>query len=79
MLSRLHRVGPLLTTASDGFFINLSWLLLQLSVPFTGSKTGTNPRLMSVDPGYCTLGENYDKPYVDFSQETKMANVTRGT
>ena len=77
-MSHLRGVRPLMTTASDGFFINLSWLLLLLSVPFTESKTGTNPRLISVDPGYCALRENYDKPYVDFSQETKMANVTRG-
>ena len=32
---------------------------------------------MSAEPDYCTLGDNYDKPDVDFSQERKMANVTR--
>ena len=75
MFTRIQGAGPLLTTASDGFFLNLSWVLLLLSFPFTVHKEGAvNPRLMAIDPGYCTLGEEqYDKPYVDFSQETKMS------
>lgn len=68
-------------TASNGFFLNLSWVLLLLSAPFATSKGGVNPRLMAVDPGYCTLSggreggeeERYGGAVVDFSHETKMA------
>jgi ubiquitin conjugation factor E4 A len=63
--------GPSMTTASDGFFINLSWVLLMLCAPFSTTKEDEfNSRLMSIDPFYCNV--TGDKPHVDFSQETKL-------
>lgn len=83
MLSRLEGMNIGRTTASDGFFLNLSWVMLLLSAPFAKSTGGVNPRLMGVDPGYCSLkGEDNDDRYggalVDFSQEAKMASSSTG-
>ena len=87
MLSRLQGARADLTTASDGFFVNLSWVLLLLSNPFSTLDTGgTNPRLKKIDPGYCGIlsrkRQRDDEDalpsdlVIDFSQETKMARVT---
>ena len=83
MLSRLHGINIGRTTASDGFFLNLSWVMLLLSAPFAKSSDGVNPRLMGVDPGYCSVkgGDNeeqYGGVLVDFSQEAKMASASAG-
>ena len=90
MLSRLQGAGPYLTTASDGFFLNLSWVLLLLSTPFAKLDTeGINPRLRNIDPGYCVIlnrkgstqrddetnVETLRGLVVDFSQETKLAHI----
>lgn len=68
------------TTASDGFFLNLSWVLLQLSSPFTSTSLSmeVNPRLANVDLAYCTVCSRKDleedvRQLVDFSQETTLA------
>lgn len=72
-------VLSLVTTASDGFFLNLSWVLLLLSEPFARSKEGVNPRLLRVDPCYCVVRnshseqEKYGGAVVDFTEETKMS------
>ena len=86
MLSRLQGAGVDLTMASDGFFLNLSWILLSLSEPFSSlDPSGGNPRLMRIDPAYCSMcpGEGRrsqgDAPppdmIIDFSTETKLAEV----
>lgn len=88
MLSRLQGVNPNLTTASDGFFLNLSWVLLHLCTPFMTIEGGINPRLKNVDPGYCVIPTRkrrregsdeesvdeatYRGQLIDFSQETKI-------
>ena len=84
MMSRLEGMNIGRTTASDGFFLNLSWVMLLLSAPFASSTDGVNPRLMGVDPGYCSVKEGdkeeqYGGVLVDFSQEAKMASVTGST
>ena len=82
MMLQMESMDLSKTTASDGFFLNLSWVTLLLSAPFATSKGGVNPKLMGVDPGYCTLGrevgegERYGGAVVDFSQETKMSQGT---
>ncbi len=56
MLSRLQGAAQDLNTASDGFFLNLSWILLRLSLPFsTLDSEGKNHRLNKIDPGYCNI------------------------
>ena len=87
MSSRLQGVNPNLATASDGFFLNLSWVLLHLCTPFMTTEGGINPRLKNVDPGYCIIPtrkrrregdeesvdeETYRGQLIDFSQETKI-------
>lgn len=82
-MSRMFN-APMIHTASDGFFLNVCWVLLHLSIPFTIPSTGSavNPKLMNVDPGYCVLGStggdrdgpHYDKAFLDFSQETKLTS-----
>ena len=90
MLSRLQGATPGLNTASDGFFLNLSWILLQLSIPFsTLDSEGGNPRLNKIDSAYCNIlsrKRQRDGPHddqdtvrelvIDFSQETKIAHTT---
>lgn len=93
ILSRLQGAAPNLTTASDGFFLNLSWVMLHLSSPFAVlDEQGRNPRLKNIDPGYCGISSrkrsrddsnsNGDKSYkelvVDFTQETKIAKTVNG-
>ncbi|XP_011405143.2 PREDICTED: ubiquitin conjugation factor E4 A-like [Amphimedon queenslandica] len=83
MMSRMFN-APMIHTASDGFFLNVCWVLLHLSTPFTIPSSGSavNPKLMNVDPGYCVLGSTrdghegpqYDKAFLDFSQETKLTS-----
>lgn len=71
MLSRMSG-GPLLHVASDGFFLNLSWVMLRLSVPFT---VPNSPKLMTIDPMYCLLAKvHYNKAYIDFTGDTKMTS-----
>lgn len=93
MLSRLHNAAPNMTTASDGFFLNLSWVLLHLTTPFAVlDEKGMNPRLKNIDPGYCGISSrkrsrdesdsseenSYRELIVDFTQETKLALPNSG-
>ena len=74
----------MLHTAGDGFFLNVSWVLLRLCSPFITPSIGSsfNPKLMNVDPGYCTLGSTaniqqtppHSQTFVNFSHETKMTS-----
>ena len=74
----MQGLSPNLTVASDGFFLNLSWVLLHLSAPFTTSREGANPRLSTIDSGYCSLKSGDNKLVVDFSQETKLVSGRNG-
>ena len=65
---------------SDGFFLNLNWVLLRLCQPFILSHEGRSlVKLNSVDPAYClqwsqdecSAGDS-NGPLVDFSEETKL-------
>ena len=73
MMSRLDP-GSLMT-ASDGFFLSLSWVMLRLSSPFMGGKKS---RISTVDPSYCTVSKELvpsvdpGGPLVDFTGEAKM-------
>ena len=68
--------------ASDGFFLNLNWVLLSLCQPFmvSGGEKGL-ARLSSVEPSYCSswtqeqcaAGDSLG-PLVDFSKETKLVS-----
>ena len=68
-------------TASDGFFLNLSWVMLHLSAPFMGGRKG---RLAIIDVSYCAArrGEGQARggevPLVDFSGETKLVPPREG-
>lgn len=68
-------------TASDGFFLNLSWVMLHLSAPFMGGKKG---RLVTIDASYCAAGRGEVQtldgggPLVDFSGETKLVPASKG-
>lgn len=72
--------------ASDGFFLNLNWVLLRLCRPFLLSDAGKGlAQLSSVDHTYCSswsreqcsAGDDVG-PLVDFSQETKLSPHTTG-
>lgn len=66
--------------ASDGFFLNLNWVLLRLCKPFmvSGGEKALS-RLTSVDPSYCAgwsvedcaTGDSFG-PLVNFSNEAKL-------
>ena len=68
-------------TASDGFFLNLSWVMLHLSAPFMGGRKG---RLATIDASYCAArrgeGQTVDGEFslVDFSGETKLVPPREG-
>ena len=94
MSSRLLQGGlglfSMMGTASDGFFMNLCWVMLQLCSPFlvradavtTAKKMS---RVASIDPSYCAcksheqcLSVDSGGPLVDFSEETKLVPVESG-
>eukprot|EP00731_Ephydatia_muelleri_P020239 Em0012g1064a len=67
--------SPSLT--SDGFFLNLSWVMLRLSEPLMG-------KALAIDPLYCVAttlqaseGDSVG-PFVDFTKETRLANASEG-
>lgn len=69
--------------ASDGFFLNINWVLLRLCRPIMVSKKSEgSDKLHSVDPTYClqwsieecSAGDS-NGPLVDFSEETKLIPV----
>ncbi len=72
-----------LSTASDGFFLNLSWVLLRLCAPFSregGAKRTV--RVASIDPTYCIVGGRTGSSVggvtvssvVDFKNDTKLVS-----
>ena len=73
MLARMQPVvDPAMTTsASDGFFLNLSWLMLKLAAPFAKRDA---PLIRSIDPLYCLVkGPDSAGTRLDLSSETRMA------
>ena len=68
-------------TAGDGFFLNLSWVMLHLSAPFMGGRKG---RLATIAASYCAAGRGEGQavdgevPLVDFSGETKLVPPREG-
>ena len=55
-MSRLRSAQNMMgiqTCASDGFFLNLCWVMLRLAAPFSGGE-GRKARLSSIDPLYCS-------------------------
>ena len=75
MLARMQPVmGPTTTFAGDGFFLNLSWVMLKLAAPFAKRDA---PLIRSIDPLYCSASaEGGDR--LDFSRETRMAPLDPG-
>ncbi len=63
-----------MSTASDGFFLNLSWVLLRLCVPFSSQGGGAkrSARIASIDPTYCTVAAGTESRVVDFREESKL-------
>lgn len=86
MMSRLasaqHVFGSQ-TCASDGFFLNLGWVMLRLAAPFARGD-GHKSRLPSIDPLYCTAARDQAQraelggTLLNFSSETQMVPVDSG-
>lgn len=62
-------------SASDGFFLNLCWVMSRLTAPFCGIKS---PQLRKIDPLYCQRDpsrsdEDYGGRLVLFSNHVKMS------
>lgn len=62
-------------SASDGFFINLSWVMSRLTAPFCSINS---PQLRKIDPLYClhNLSRNDEEcggRLVEFSNHVKMS------
>lgn len=83
MLSRLQQVmGPQMTCAGDGFFINLGWIMLKLAAPFTRGDSPTF-HLTSIDPQYCLAAADAQiQPHehlLNFVSETRMVPTDPGS
>lgn len=88
MASRLHQVMIPANQASDGFFVNLSWVLLRLCSPFM-TQEDSSPRkrkVRAIDVTYCTAANTSDvgdrEPLIDFRRETKLvpsSEIVSGT
>lgn len=85
MAYRLQSGFESMRLASDGFFLNLNWVLLRLSKPLmVASGAKGLSRLNSINPAYCASwskeecanGDNLG-PLVDFSKETKLVPFER--
>ena len=81
MMSRLLSAQhmPHMVCASDGFFLNLGWVLLKLAAPFTKAG-GPVFRFPSIDPLYCVAAarEQRDNSLLNFTSETRMAPADSG-
>lgn len=80
MAFRLRSGVEAMLLASDGFFLNLNWVLLRLCKPFMVASGGKAlSRLTSIDPTYCggwspeecAAGDSFG-PLVNFSKESKL-------
>lgn len=62
-------------SASDGFFLNLSWIMSRLTAPFCSTNS---PQLRKIDPLYCLPNPSHSDEErggrsVEFSDSTKMS------
>jgi len=62
-------------SASDGFFLNLSWVMARLTAPFCGINS---PQLRRIDPLYCLHNQSHSDEecggrLVDYSEHIKMS------
>ncbi len=87
MASRLNRVLGQTTQSSDGFFLNLSWIMLRLCSPFLtlSHNDKRRGRVSNIDVTYCAAlnretAETVDSggPLIDFSKEAKLAPSPEG-
>ena len=75
------------TDAGDGFFLNLSWVMLNLCVPFL-TKDGVDfkrSKASSIDVTYCCVANKEAAmtldpggAMVDFSQDSKLSSYDSG-
>ncbi len=75
------------TDAGDGFFLNLSWVMLNLCVPFL-CKDGvefSKSKAFLIDVTYCSVTSKETAmildpggSLVDFSQDSKLASCEQG-
>lgn len=76
MMSRFNRLTT--QAASDGFFLNLSWVTLRLATPIMAE---TKTRFVNIDSSYCSATREHaatvdpEGPLIDFSREAKLAHV----
>ena len=88
MMSRLLSVqnvfGYQMTCASDGFFLNLGWVMLRLAAPFVREGDASRSRLSVIDPLYCaTTREQAQQAesggrILSFASDTGMAPAHSG-
>lgn len=85
VLNRVHASHK--NQASDGFFVNLSWILLRLSSPFMVSEQADSvrtTRVKAIDVSYCaynaqTMTTDAGAPLVDFRRDSKLVPQSEGT
>lgn len=77
----MHRLLGSQTCASDGFFLNLGWVMLRLAAPFA-VVDGHKSRLPSIDPLYCTAARKQTQSgggtLLNFSSEARMVPTDSG-
>ena len=77
-MSRFN-IAQNLMTASDGFFLNLSWVTLRLAAPI---MEGKKLRFLNIDPCYCSVTKEQvktvdpEESLVDFTKESKLVPVS---
>ena len=87
MASRLsHAFAFHQAQASDGFFLNLSWVMLHLCSPFMMSEkkdSTRTTRIRTIDVSYCAIrdknkAKSIDSggPLVDFSEDAKLVPMS---
>lgn len=76
------------TQASDGFFMNLSWILLRLCVPFMSTESSDlrkMGRVSAIDVTYCAVQSkemalkiDSSGAMIDFSKDSKLVSPSEG-
>lgn len=87
-MSSLQMLRPPVNEASDGFFVNLSWIMLRLCSPFMALEkvdSVRRTRVRAIDVSYCAVNDKSKAvsvdgggPLIDFSGDSKLVPHSSG-
>ena len=87
-MSSLQILRPPVNEASDGFFVNLSWIMLRLCSPFMALEkvdSVRKARVRAIDVSYCAVNDKNKAasvdgggPLIDFSGDSKLVPHSSG-